>query len=322
MANTALSAAGVAKQTAKGAPAANPAYWAGVTGGSMLDAEVDQAPDEITTGMAGQSAFGRNSVSLAADYSTFLFPKYIGTLLLGVLGNRQTTGEAAPYTHVFTLGDTVPYLSFFSKLDAELRCLADAKIDELSFAWDSTGAVEVNIGAMGAAWSYPESITPVADESLAKYFRAVGGTYKYDIDGNTLATAKVLGGSITFKRNVEADVLSASVVPDDVHEGALEAEVELKIRAASLADVRTILTGTANGSTISNEPVYGSYEVEFMSGTDKLKFAASKVPFTAQSPEADPAGGPLELTLTGPMLIPDGATTPVTATLINSVASY
>lgn len=321
--NRAISAAGIAKQASKGVPAVNPTFWHGVTGGKMVDFEVDQKPDEVTTGLGGVSHFNRESVAVGADYSTRAFLKALGLYLLGVLGNVQTTGAAAPYTHVFTLGDSVPWLTLFSKLDTELRAAGDCKIDELSIAWEGTKPLDINVTAMGCVASWPAIITvPVGDERLGAYFLPVGGSYEIDVDGVTRVAYPVLGGKITFKRSLEADIYSASVVPGDVNEGALEVEVEIKVRAATLADQRLILTGAVGGTTISETPVFGSFETTFVAGTASLALLGTRVPFTCETPEADPKGGPAELALKGPMLIPVGGTSPITATLTNDVATY
>lgn len=323
--NTALSAIGWGKQSAKDAAVAQPVFLQGVTGGKMVDFEIDQKPFEETTGLGAGTGEYRESVSVGADYGVFMRPLAIGSLLEAVLGNVQTTGAEAPYTHVITLGASVPYYKLFGKLDSEYRTAANCKLDELSIEWEGNGPVKVNATWAGCSGTWDasgSSWNPTNGEKLADPILASGGTYQYDIDGSTLATAKVLGGKITFKRAVEADILSGSVLADDVHESALVTEIELKIRAASLADQRTILTGTSNGTTISDSVVNGSVSVAFALSTSSVTIAASKIPYSCETPEADPKGGPVELTLKGGCYIPSGGTTPVTATVVNARASY
>lgn len=319
--NKALSAFGWAKQSAKGAEVAEPVFYQGVTGGKMVDFPIEQKEIEETSGLGAGTGEYRESVIPAADVPVIMRPKAIGSLLQAILGTVQTTG-AGPYTHVITLGGSVPYYTLFGKLDTELRKAIDAKLDELSIEWDGNGPVKVNATWLGCTPGFDTAFVPVNDETLAAAFLASSGTYRYDIDGTTLAAAKVKGGKITLKRNLEADIISGSMTPDDVTEGSLTAEVELKIRAATLADQRTILTGTSNGTTVSEEPIYGSFDVAFAQGTNSVTIAATRVPFTCETPEADPKGGPVELTLKGGLYIPSGGTTPVTATVINGLASY
>lgn len=319
--NSALSAIGWAKQSGKASAATEPTFYQGVTGGKLVDFPIEQKAVEETTGLGAGTGEFRESVIPAADYGVFMRPKAIGSLLQAVLGTVVTTG-AGPYTHVITLGASVPYYTLFGKLDTEFRTVADAKLDELSIEWEGNAPVQVNATWVGCTPGWDTAYVPVNDEVLADPFLASGGTFRYDVDGTTLAAAKVLGGKITFKRGVTPDLLSGTVTPDDVNESALEVEVELKIRAASLADMRTILTGASNGTTISDSPIYGSFDAAFALGTNSVTLAATKVPFSCETPEADPKGGPVELTLKGGAYIPSGGTTPITATVINGLASY
>lgn len=319
--NKALAAIGWAKQTAKASAASEPVFYQGVTGGKLVDFPIDQKAIEETTGLGAGTGEYRESVLPAADFGVIMRPKAIGSLLQAILGTVQTTGTG-PYTHVVTLGSSVPYYTLFGKLDSELRTIADCKLDELSIEWEGNGPVQVNATWAGCTPGWDTAFVPVNDETLANPILASSGTYRYDIDGTTLAAVKTIGGKITMKRNVEADLLSGTVTPDDVNEGTLEIEVELKVRAANLADARTILTGTSNGSTVSDAPIYGSFDVAFTEGTNSVTLAATRVPFTCETPEADPAGGPVELTLKGGCYIPSGGSTPITGTVVNGLASY
>lgn len=322
--NTALSAIGIAKQSGKGSAASEPAFWQGVTGGKMVDISPDQKPLEETSGLGAGTGEYREAVSVGADYGLLMKPKGIGALLLAILGSVTTTGASAPYSHAFVLGSSVSYFTLFGQLDSEFRTAADCKLDELSIAWDGNKPVEVNATWLGCTPGWDTAFTPTNDERTAApvLAGASGSWFKYDIDGTTPAAAKILGGKITLKRGVGPDIISGSVTPDDVNEGSLEGDIELRVRAASLADLRTILTGTSNGTTIAGEPVYGSADIKFVQSATSLNLVANKIPFTCDTPEADPKGGPVELTLKGGIYVPSGGTTPITATLVNAIASY
>lgn len=324
--NIALSAIGIARQASgKGTAATVPAFWHGVTGGKMVDFGVEQKEAEETTGLAAGVGEYRESISVGADYSFLLKPKLIGAYLQAILGGLVTTGASAPYTHTIKLADTVAYFTLFGKLDGELRTAADCKLDELKFEWDGNGPVKCNATWAGCTPAWAASLwTPTNDETLATAVLAgtSGNYFKYDIDGTSPAAAKILGGSISLKRSVEADIISGSISPDDVNESALKAETELKVRAASLADQRAILTGTAGGTTVSGTPLYGSFDHKFVESATSLVLLSNKAAWQAETPEADPKGGPVELALKASMYIPSGGDTPLTATLINAIAAY
>lgn len=320
--NKRISAIGLAKQVDKSTPAANPTFWAGVVGGKLVDFEVDQKGDEVTTGLAGPSNAYREAVSGAADFSTRAYPKMIGALLLAVLGNIATSGTG-PYTHVMKLGDTVAYYTIFSKLDTELRLLTGAKLDELKIAFSGTKPLEVNATFAGMLPGWPATITvPVNDERLASYFKPVSGTFEWAVSGTVMVPLKISAGTITMKRNCEGVFVSSSVVADDVEEGGLDVSIEFDARVTDLTAQRTIITGTANGTTVSQEPIYGAFSWKFVNGADELTLASERVPWTTETPEADPKGGGIEAKFKGDAYIPAGQTSQITATLKNSVATY
>lgn len=321
--NLALSAVGVAKQADRDTPAAAPDFYHGVSGGVLVSPEVTTQTVEVTTGLAGPAFAYRESAATAVDFETLAFKKALGLYLLGVLGDVLTTGASAPYTHVFTAGGSIPWLTFFGKIDTELRRAAGCKVDEIKIEWDGTKPLKVTLTAPGLSTGRVTSITvPVTDETLGQFFMPVGGTYQIDVDGTTRVDYPVLKATITLKRGCEADYSCVSIEPSDINEGSIVAEVEITARVANLDDFWTIYTGASAGTEVSEDPVFGSFELGSESGTDSLSFVGTKVPFTADPQSVDPAGGPAELSLKGEMLIPTGSTSPITATLINDVASY
>lgn len=321
--NINLAAIGVAKQTDKATPAANPTFYHGVTGGAMVAPEVSTSIVEVTTGLNGPAFAFRESAATAVGFDTIAFKKAIGLYLLGILGNVATTGASAPYTHVFTAGSAIPWLSFFSKLDAELRRATACKLDEVTIEWDGVKPLAIKIVGAGLTTGRVASITvPVADERLGAFFMPMGGSYQLDVNGSTLADYPVNKASISLKRGIAASYSCASIEPSDINESALVAEVELTAVVANLDDFWTIYTGASNGTAVSEAPIYGSFALGATDGTDELLIEGPKVAFSADPTEADPNGGPAELSLKGQLLIPAGETTPITVTLTNDVAAY
>jgi hypothetical protein len=322
--NRAISVVGSAVQADKANVATAPTFWHGVNSGAMADAEVTDTIAEVSTGLAAPSLAIREKAQLPTGFKTLAFAKAIGLYLYGVLGDIDTTGASAPYTHVITLADSLPWITFFGKLDTWLQSNGASKIDELTLEWDGPKPLWVTVVAQGCTFALPSSITPPATtEILGAFFTPVGGTFQADVDGSTLADISVLGGKITFKRGIKVDHFCAAITPGDIDDsGQIDATVELKVRVADLAIRRTILTGAANGTAIATTPIFGSFSVAFKSGTDTLTIAGTRVQFSAKQPEADVKGAPTDLALVGKMLAPDATTTPVTVTLVNSVAAY
>jgi hypothetical protein len=312
---------GLAKQTAKGAAAANPTYGLGVRGGSTLRVEIDQENDGITFASRVSSDDNRNGIVAGAAIQTRLWPRSSGLLLYGALGGISTTG-AGPYTHTITPAASLPYLTTFAQLDTEYHKVADCKVNSLTIAWSERSPVEVEYDLMGiTATLYTSSWTATNDENGQVRFIPPGGTFQVDAVSGTPATAKVVGGRITINNNLVPIPLSASVLPDDIFEAEAALEVELRLMPDNTTEWRKLLTGAGGGTTPTGSVVYGSFSEKFtIDASNDLTLVGTRVAFLADYPEADPAGGPAELTLTGRIKKPAGAA--LTATLINAVATY
>ena len=320
--NKRIAAIGLAKQSAKGSLASAPTFWCGVTDGKLVTMDVSQKPDEVSTGMRAGSFVTRDSVALAGDFTIRAWPGIIGLLLYGIMGTKSVSGSST-YTHIFTLGDSVPYFTLWAQMfGGGYRQLGDAKIDELKIGWADAGPLDVNVTMAGLSVAYPSAPTPGTDETRAAYFVAAGGTRQIDLDGATLATIATSGGEVALKQNLSPAETDISVVAYDVDEGNFESNIQLKGIPADLSWARNITTGGPTGTTISEIPVTGSATVSFPCGSNSLTLAGTNIPFTADEDGYDAKGGRPTVKLTGDMLIPEAGTTPVTATLVNSVASY
>lgn len=312
---------GIAKQTAKGAAAASATYGLGVRGGSVLMVDLQQENDAITFASRVSSYDNRTGINPGASIQTRAWPRSIGLLLYGALGSISTSG-VGPYTHTITPGSTLPYLTFFSQFDTEYHKIADCKVNVLNIAWTERSPVEVDFDLMGVTWTgYTASYTTTNDENGQSRFIPPGGVFQVDTSSGTPVTAKIAGGRIGINNNLVPIALSASASPDDVFEAEAALEVELRLIPTDTTEWRKIITGTSGGTAAVGTEIYGSFSTKFTidAGND-LTLAATRVAFMADYPEADPSGGPAEITVTGRIKKPAGAA--LTATLINSVTSY
>ena len=314
---------GVAKQTAQGALSANPTFAHGVASGDLPAIAIAQADDPMTS--AGRAAPGayRNSVDEKFAFDTRAWQKSIGLYILGLLGNDAVSGTG-PYTHVLTQALTVPYLSMFAKKsDGTIVAVRDSKITKLEWSWSDNQPVVVSIETDGCVLSFPASFAPTTDESgTLAYYTPVGGTFKYDVASATPAVASVVGGKITITQDVTTPVFSGAIEAGDALEGNLNIDVSLDCIPTDATLWRKILTGSASGASIATTPQYGSFEVSFAKGADSIKWGAYNVGFLGDLPKADAKGGPGTMTIAGGCYPAAAGGTPITATLINTVASY
>lgn len=316
-----ISFAGISKQTAKGTPNSTPTYGLGVRGGSTLMVDVNQESDAITFATRISPDENRLAVTPGASVQTRLWPRSGPLLLYGVLGAINTSG-AGPFTHVLTPAADLPYLTLFGRLDAEYHEIRDCKIDSLTISWSERSPLEVEYTAMGISTSlYRSAWTPTNDESGQTRFIPPGGTFKLHGRSATAAEAPITGGTITISNNLVPIPLSKSVFPDDVFPAEQVLECSFTTMPNDTTEWRRWLTDADAGTSPSAQPVFGSFDVKFVidANTD-LQIVSTRVAYTGDYPEADPAGGPAELTLAGRVKKPAGDA--ITATLRNSVASY
>ena len=314
---------GVAKQTALGSLAAQPAFAHGVSTASDPSISINQADDPQTSAAPTAPGAYRSSVDEKFTFDTRAWQKAIGLYILGILGNDGVTGTG-PYVHVLTQALAVPYLSMFSKKgDGAIMAVRDCKVSKLEWAWTDNQPVTVSIEVDGCVLSFPVSFTPGTDESgTLNYYTPVGGTFKYDVASAVPAVASVIGGKISIARDVNTPVFSGAIEAGDAIEGNLSVDVSFDCIPADTTLWRKIATGTVNGAGIAQAPQYGSFEVTFAKGADSIKWGAYEVGFLADLPGADAKGGAAQMTVAGSAYPATPGGTPLTATLTNAVASY
>lgn len=319
--NTKLSAAGFAIQAAQAAAEAQPAYFGPVGGGGLVGFEVEQNEDELTSAEVGGVGEYRESVAVGADYESRMWPASIAGLLYAVLGCVDTVGATPPYTHAITPAAELPFCTVFGVKDTERKAAVDCKLDELKLEWEGNGPVKVTAtwAGMDAAWS-AVAYVPDLDETLVAYFKGIHLAATLDLNGAGVdGGAVILGGSVDVKRNLTGDTRSGQLTPSGIDEGAFECDVELKTRVADLTAVRLLLTGTAGGTEVAAEPPYGDVSLVFTKGADVVTLAAARVAWRVpDEPDADPKGGPGELTIQGRCY----GNPALTASVVNAVATY
>lgn len=320
---SALAVAGVGIQSGFGSPAANPAFLHGLRDGAVAGIEIEQEPEERTLDdQLVPPEVNRTGIVSGIGYKMRAHPRAIGAYLYAALGAKAVVG-AGPFTHTFTPALTLPYLSQFGKYAGNLYRLPDAKIDELEFSWEGNQPLEVDVKGIGAGLSFPGSMTATVDEQRASKFQPGGGTFQVDVASGTPANARVKGGSIKIANNLEAIMLSGAITPSDVSEGAKALTVALTLVPQNFDDWRKIVTGSAAGASASPDPVYGSFNIGFVTpgAAESLTFAASRVAFSSPFPDVNAGGGAAEFAMEGVIVLPASGA-PLTATLVNSQASY
>lgn len=314
---------GLGKQPAKGTIATNPTYAFGVESGGL---KLDPQHEGLDLTAASRARYGsrRTAVKEGAAYQTAAYPGSVGDALMAVLGSVSTTGAEAPYTHVFSLADELPWYTFFEKIASAIFAVKDNKVKSVEFSWTENKPLMISVDADGLIFSKPATFTPTTDETGSiEYLMPVGGTFAWDVDSATPVSGSVKGGSIKFMNaNDDPDFYSGSVEAGNIAEGEHTAEVTLTVRPANVDDVMTIITGSSSGTAVAATKVTGSFQVKFVQGTSSLQFDGTNVDFLMGFPQADGKMGAWEVDLAGVCYMPTGDTAPIVPTLINDVASY
>ena len=322
---------GIAKQAAKGTPADNAWYAHALTGGKPIAVSVDQGPDEVTSGTRSRTAAIRKGVSPSlGSFTTHAYMRSLGLYLLGVYGSVVDAGIAGAYTHTYSTGDTLPYLTAWGLLDTEYQQVSDIKINEFGLSWDGPGPAQMSVAGPGCdvipyitpAWTLPAGSNN--ENGSQAFLIPTGGTFEISAADDTPATALISGGDIKISNDLEAIPSSATLSPGDQGEKMQAFEATLKVVPDDLDLWRFILTGSATGTAVQETPAYGSFNLEFEEhgvGTGKLVQRAHKVAFMCDFPDVDAGGGHVEIDMAG-VCYYDGTNCPIVSTLTNAVQYY
>jgi len=169
----------------------------------------------------------------------------------------------------------------------------------------------MGVRLMGTVGSpYTSSGNPSTDDSDQQSFFPAGGVFQLDSDSITPVTADITGGSVTIAQHLEPVRVSRQLEPIDVWPGLHEITIVLRMIPSSATTLwRSIITGSDAGTAFGNAPVYGSFHTLFTitAGTRDMDFLSTRLAWTGDYPEPDPAGGPVELELTATVVKPAGS---------------
>ena len=328
--NTSIGLIGVAKQAQKGTPAASPTFVHGLTGGQTfkLDRTVDDAP--VSCGVRSGTDSYVSEVTPGVDFETYGYSDVLPLYIYAAMGNIVSAANSggASYKHTVTLGDILPYLTFWGRIGGEYTRTDSCKVDQVEMEFEgnsplSFGITAIGMGALLGLQAFPGSTDPSCFDG---YYIPTSGTFKLDTISSTPAVAPVMGGSLTMSNNCTADPLAGQVTPGDVEEGKLTVSGSVTVKPSDMTLWRQMVTGSANGTTPTGAMVYGSFEWTFThskQANHTMKVTASRVPFTCDFPSVDPNGGAAELEFSFENIgVETAGGTPVTFEFLNDTASY
>lgn len=328
--NTSIGLIGAAKQTDKSTPASAPSFLHGLTGGQIfkLDRTVENA--NVSCGVrAGTDAYVA-SIATGVDFDTYGYSDVLPFYYWAAMGNIVTTpvaGKSGFYNHVITMGDVLPYLTFWGRIGGEYTRTDGCKIDTLEMSFEGNKPLEFGITAIGMDARFLESIPGTIDPSCFDgYYIPTGGVFKVDTASGTPLEAPVLKGGITIANSCKGSQLAGQIMPGAVDEGKLKTSGSITVVPDDLALYKSMITGSATGTVPTGKMVYGSFEYTLKHSKlsdHTMTITSGRVPFTADFPEVDPEGGAAEIEFSFEDIGVEGKNgSPVTFEFVNETASY
>lgn len=330
MINTSIGMIGVALQADKATHAAAPTFSHSLTGGKtfQLDRSVENA--NVACGVrAGTDSYVKSIVP-GLDYETYGYADVLPLYFYAAMGNIASAVNegGSGHKHIITLGDTLPYLTFWGRIGGEYTRVDGGKVDTLELEFEGNSPLSFGVTVIGmdaeiGMSQFPGNIDPSCFDG---YFVPTGGTFKLETSGAEPAQAAVLSGSLSLGNSCSADPLAGQVMPSDVTEGKLTSSGKVKVKPDDMGLYRKMVTGSESGTKPTGSMVYGSFSWVFKHSKNQdmtISIVATHVPFKADFPEVDPEGGAAEIEFSFDDIgITERNGSPVTVTVCNSTSQY
>lgn len=333
MINSSIGLIGVALQDGKSTAASAPTCVHGLTGGQVFQLDRTVESDDVSCGVRAGTDAHVESIVPGADFDTYGYADVLPIYYYGAMGSIASaenagTGMTGYYDHTITLGDLLPYLTLWGRIGSEFTKVAGCKVSELEMSFEGNKPLQFGVTMLGIAATmglagFPGSVDPSCFDG---YFIPTNGVFKIDTASGTPAVAPVTQGSLTLDNACAAVAYAGQVEPGDIEEGKLTSSGSVTVKPDDLTLYKKMVTGSSNGTVPTGAMVYGSFEWEFTHSKDskcKLVVSATNIPFTADFPEVDPAGGAAEIEFSFDNIgVASKSGSPVTITVTNTVESY
>lgn len=245
-----------------------------------------QEQDDTLRGSRNPVKAARGKDEVSGDLSCNM-QAYNGLLLLGLLGEVTTTGASSPYTHVFTVGDSLPSFLIekgFADIGQYFRYLG-CKIGSMKVSFTPFGSQKMTFSIMGAqevanSTAFDTTPTDLTYEPFDGY--ALG-----TLQEGGVSIADITGVDLEISNDLDGDqyLLGGTGRRADIPEGTVAVTGTLKARFSNL----TLYTKAINGTESSLKLIFSNGTGAGTSGNESLEFFIPELTFTPKSP---PVSGP------------------------------
>lgn len=328
MINTSIGLVGVALQADKKTVAATPKFVHGLTGGKVFSFDRSIESAKVSCGIRANTDSYVKSIVPGLDFETYGYASVLPLYFYAALGSIASAATEGLTKHIITLGDTLPYLTFWGRIGDEYSKTSGCKLDKLEMSFEGNAPLSFGITSIGmdaemGLSAFPGSVDPSCFDG---YFVPTGGTFKLDTASNVPSEAAVLSGSLSISNACSTDELAGRITPGGVSEGKVTSAGKVKVKPDDMSLYRAMVTGSPTGTTPTGDMVYGSFAWDFFHSKNRsftLRIEAKHVPFKADYPEVAPDGGAAEIEFSFDDIgIEAKSESPVTVTVVNDTASY
>lgn len=319
-----------ALQSAKGSAAASSQWRLWMANGGTAPHSVQSKGDfEETTGGRMLSDSYVSDVRVEGEPNLHVMPVSIVPLLYGALGAKAVSGASDPYTHTLTASTALPYLTFWQMLgSAKFEKFTDCVIAGLKLRGEAGRPLTVQPRILGIAPSYLAAAETTATVERSGRFLHYDGSGALKIEGTAVASIR------SFEVDIDngAEIIPGdSVTPHDIVPGRLAVTVTATMLVTDFDLWERLMYASSTpsgGATPTTTPLElagspaGLHFTWTRSASRILTCAVPRVQVDPFDDQPNTDGAPLARTVTFRAYAPADASSPITFTNKNAVASY
>lgn len=292
-----LSQVTIQRETEYGVPPGTPNAKLVYYSSCSLALNRGQEQDDTLRGNRNPTKAMRGKDEVSGDLVVNL-QAYNGDLLLGLMGEVTTSGSSAPYTHLFTVGDTLPSFLVekgFLNINQFFRYLG-CKVGSMKVSFTPFGAQKMTFSLMGAQEVTASTAFDASPTDLG--YAPFDGFALGTLQEGGSAIADVTGVDLEIGNDLDGDqyLLGGQGKRADIPEGTVSATGTLKARFTSLA----LYTKAINDTESSLKLIFGRGTGLGTAGNESLEFFIPELTFTPKAPAiSGPKGIVVELPFVG-----------------------
>jgi hypothetical protein len=286
-----------------------------------IAATQNEVEDPVMRAGRGSSRPVKGNVAVSGAVATTLSPQSAGFWLRQILGHVTSTGEAAPYTHVFKPGALpvgfVAEKDYTSKLASKVERFNGLRVSSADFGFVQEGPVTLSVNCEGKRYSIG---TAPLDATLSDPGHRAWAGFNGVVKREGTVIGGVRGATLKIENNLATDIYcfpAASETPGQrfsLPEGQakISGSIDLVFQDFTLIDLAAADTATAFEWTYTFGTGAGT------AGNEQITFALNYCSLPLNSPAIEtPSGMQVSVPFTA---FQDGADLGLIVTLKNAIS--